>query len=103
MAVGSIYLDKIKMAVGLTANTFDADVSDLIESARAELSRVGIDRALINDETNPLIRLAVRTFVQSEYAENENEAVRLKASFNSQAIALSKTSGYGTEVAYDEV
>ena len=33
MAVGASFLAKIKLAAGITASTYDTDITDLIESA----------------------------------------------------------------------
>lgn len=103
MAVSVSYLAKVKLAAGLTASTYDLDIIDLIESARLEMVRVGVLPALSISETDGLVRLAVRTFVQGEYAESEGEAVRLKESWHSQIMALSQTTSYGAEVVADEV
>lgn len=106
MSVGVSYLAKIKAAAGITVSTFDTDITDLIESARAEMIRTGIDPSVAVSETDALVRLAIRTKIQSEYAENEGEATRLAASFESQCSALSMSSGYHadtSEVVEDEV
>ncbi len=103
MAVGASFLAKIKLAAGITASTYDTDITDLIESAQAEMIRSGVEPTQAISETDGLIRLAVRTFVQSQYAESEGEAKRLSDSFASQTMALSQSTNYGTEVVADEV
>jgi len=97
MAVGAAFLAKIKLAAGITASIFDTDITDLIESARSEMIRTGVDPAIAASETDALVRLAIRTKIQSEYAENEAEAVRLAASFASQSAALSMSTRYRAE------
>jgi hypothetical protein len=103
MAVGASFLAKMKLAVGLTASLYDTDVTDDIEAARAELTRVGVDPSLAVSESTPLITRAVKTFVQSAHAEDKDEAERLSFSFEKQIVALTKSTGYGSEVAADEV
>lgn len=94
MSVGASYLAKIKAAAGISGSTYDTDITDLIESARSEMIRIGIGSGYANSETDSLIRRAIRTLVQSEYAENEGEAKRLSESFAAQIAALSQSDGY---------
>lgn len=97
MAVGQDYLEKMKLAAGLTAELFNTQVTERIEEARAEMVRIGIPEAKAASETDKLVARAVRTFVCSNYAENEAEATRLEGSFQSQIAAISLSTGYREE------
>jgi len=103
MAVGAAYLATMKTAAGLTASLYDTQVTDLIEEARAEMVRVGIDATVAANESNKLVARAVRTHVCANFAESEQEATRLEASFVSQLSALALTEAYqATEETEDD-
>lgn len=97
MAVGLPYLEKMKLAAGLTAELYDTQVADRVEEARAEMVRVGIAVEKAADETDALIARAVRTFVCSNFSESEAEATRLEASFQSQIAAIALAVDYQVE------
>lgn len=89
MAVGVAYIATMKAAAGLTASLYDAQVSALIDEARAEMARAGVSSTKAADETDALVRRAVRTYVMANFAESEAEAMRLEESFRSQVSAIS--------------
>lgn len=98
MAVSPDFLAKIKKAVGVSADFYNDDIGDAIEATRLELKRVGVADIVANDESNALVTMAIKINVKSNYAENENEATRLTASFESIKTALTLSSGYMNEV-----
>ena len=84
MAVGSDYLIAIKKAINVSASSYDADVTDKIEEARAEMIRIGVSPAAVLDEDDALIRRAVTTFVHAAYPEDEASAARYAESAEKQ-------------------
>jgi len=94
MAVGNDYKNAMKKAVGLTADYFDDEIVALVEEARSEMKRIGLAEAIVNDETDYTIRRAIRTYIQSEKATKDTDAIRLLESFNNQIDVLIKSTGY---------
>jgi len=74
MAVGASYLASVMKSAGLTASYYEDEVTDLIEQARADMSRSGIVSYLVVNETDQLVKGAIKTFVKAEKAESSEES-----------------------------
>lgn len=76
MAVTAGYLAKFLRAVRIKTATADvsAELTDLIEEARADLERLGVLPIKTNDETDSLVLGAIRCFVRWKMAPNPEEA-----------------------------
>jgi len=77
-------LDKVKLALRISTNTFDSEIQSLINAGLMDLEIAGIDNVDQNDE---LIRTAVITYVKLHFGEptNYNE---LKTSYDEQKAQL---------------
>ena len=93
MAVGASYLTTMMKAAGLTASYYNDEVTDRIEEARADMMRSGIAAYLVIDETDPLVKGAVKTFVKAKF-ETDDIADRLMESYRLQVEAMSKSEQY---------
>lgn len=68
MAVSAEYLAKIRRAVRRGPNEeTDAELCDLVEECRADLTGLGVLAEKAADETDPLILGAVRCFVRWKF------------------------------------
>ena len=94
MAVSNSYRDSIKKAIGISAATYDTDIVDKIEEARAEMIRIGVSSEAATNEDDPLVRRAVVTFVHAAYPEDEASAARYSESAEKQMGILSIESDY---------
>lgn len=75
MAVSAGYLAKFRTAARLKSTAFDAELTDYIEEARRDLESLGVLVSKTTDETNELIRGAIRCYVRWKYAATpEDEA-----------------------------
>lgn len=88
------YLADIRLRVRSSANKLDGEIEDLILAARADLVRGGILPARAADESDPLIKQAVSTYVKAEFGLDNEDADKYRASYKSQKIALSMASDY---------
>lgn len=52
-------LEKVKLAMGITVDAYDAELTDLIEAALLDLGIAGVDGALVHDK---LVQRAVITY-----------------------------------------
>lgn len=93
-AVSPEYLADIRLRVRLSANKLDGEIEDLILAARADLVRGGVLPARAADESDPLIKQAVSTYVKAEFGLDNEDADKYRASYKSQKIALSMASDY---------
>ena len=98
MAVGASYLASVMKAAGLTASFYNDEVTDLIEQARADMARSGIVSYLVVDESDYLVKGAIKTFVKAEKAESSEESERLFESYRLQVESMSKSSFYRGDI-----
>lgn len=83
-------LEKVKVALRISTNAFDGELTDLIESAIADLKIAGVT----NEEmTDPLIRRAVITFCKLNFGE-PSDYDRLKNAYDEQKAQLMDATGY---------
>lgn len=89
-------VDKVKTALGATGLTNEAltqEITDLIESAKADLVLAGVVLPLQNPEDDALILRAIITFCRMNYGEGI-EYDRLKRSYDEQKAQLKTSTGY---------
>lgn len=83
-------LEKVKLALRITTNAFDSELTDLINAAYLDLGIAGV----INTEIEtPLIIRAVITYCRCNFGQPD-EYDRLKASYDEQKAQLSMATGY---------
>lgn len=85
-------IDKVKLALRITTNAFDDEISDLIEAALKDLGIAGVTN---DDITDPLIIRAVITYCKCHFGEPD-EYDRLKRSYDEQKAQMSMATGYTT-------
>lgn len=75
MAVSDTYLAKLRRAVRRGQNTeVDAELTDIIEECRHDLTSLGVLTEKVNDEADPLILGAVRCFVRWKFGISNEDA-----------------------------
>lgn len=83
-------LDKVKLALRVTTQAFDSEITDLIEAALADLGIAGV---IADDETDPLIIRAVTTYCRVNFGQPDDYD-RLKAAYDEQKAQLQTATGY---------
>lgn len=88
-------LNDVKTALGLSSEEFDATVTDLIDSAKADMGITDIDTELLEDE-NPLYKRAIITYCRMNFSifGVPDGYDRLKASYDEQKAQMLMASGY---------
>lgn len=92
--VSSEYLSDIRLRVRSSVDKLDGEIKDLILAARADLVRGGVLPARAADETDPLVKQAISTYVKAEFGLDNDDADKYRTSFRGQKIALSMASEY---------
>ena len=84
-----------KLRLRLHTDAFNAEISDLIETAADDLlKRNAVQQAQLEaDCIDPLVKRAILTFVRAFFGDPEN-AERYKADYDEQKATLMMTSGY---------
>lgn len=88
-------LDTVKMALRVTTNAFNSEITGLIAAACADLGIVGVTAETTT--TDPLLTRAIVTYCRLHFGSPEDYD-RLKASYDEQKAQLITATGYGLEV-----
>ena len=96
MPITKAYLDKMLRAIRLRNANADicTEVTDLVGEARADLVAMGVMQSKVEDETDPLILGAVRSFVRWKMATDESEAGANMNDYMTQRDELRRRTGY---------
>ena len=86
-------LSKVKVALRIVTDDFDAEITDLINACLLDLGIAGVTE---NDTTNALIIRAVITYCRANFgdANGVEEYDRLKASYDEQKAQMQMSTGY---------
>ena len=87
--VSSEYLSDIRLRVRSSVDKLDGEIKDLILAARADLVRGGVLPARAADETDPLVKQAISTYVKAEFGLDNDDADKYRASFRTQIMCSS--------------
>ena len=85
-------LEDAKLALRITTDAFDSEISDLLAAAAADLGIAGVSNL---DTGDPLVKRAAVTYCKAFFGEPGAEAYdRLKASYDEQKAQLGMATGY---------
>lgn len=90
-------LNSVKLALRITTDAFNSEITALINAAFADLGLAGVDLDTVGESylTNPLIVNAVITYAKINFGQVETDVYnRLKASYDEQKAQLSMATGY---------
>lgn len=85
-------LEKAKLALRITTNAFDSEISALIEAGVKDLGIAGVTE-VVDAASDPLVTRAVITYVRLHFGAPDDYD-RLKASYDEQKAQLSMATGY---------
>lgn len=85
-------LDKVKLALRITTDAFNDELSDLISAARLDLGIAGV---VVPEEIDALVGRAIITYCRVHFGAPE-EYDRLKAAYDEQKAQLMTATGYTT-------
>ena len=84
--------DKVKLALRISHTLLDTEISDVVESARAELVRAGVASEFAYSGAE-IVETAVKTYALAYYASDVKDAERYQNSFSYQCDCLRKSHG----------
>lgn len=83
-------LDKVKLALRISTNAFDSELTDLIQAAQQDLGIAGV---VVPEELDAIVSKAIITYCKMSFGLPEDYD-RLKRSYDEQKAQLSNASGY---------
>ena len=88
--------DKVKLALRISHNLLDSEISDVITSARLELKRAGVDSEKVEGDAEN-VETAIKTYALAYYSSDVKDAERYQESFKYQCDCLRKSYPQETE------
>ena len=86
--------DKVKLALRISHNLLDSEITDVITSARMELKRAGVNTTKAESDDEDVVT-AIKTYALAYFSSDTKEAERYSESFKYQCDCLRKS--YGVE------
>lgn len=83
-------LNAVKLALRVTTNAFDTELTDLISAAVLDLKVAGVTN---DDTTNALVRRAVITYCRLNFGEPDDYD-RLKKAYDEQKAQMGMATGF---------
>lgn len=83
-------IDKVKMALRITTNAYNEELTDLINAAKLDLGVAGVE---VPSELDELVTRAIITYCKMSFGIPEDYD-KLKDSYDEQKAQLSNASGY---------
>lgn len=83
-------LDKVKLALRISTNAFDSELTDLIAAAKQDLGIAGVE---IPDAIDEIVTRAIITYCKMSFGLPEDYD-RLKRAYDEQKAQLSNATGY---------
>ena len=83
-------INSIKLALRITTNAFDSELTDLMNAALLDLGLAGVTE---DDTSDPLILRAIITYCKLHFGQPD-DFDRLKRSYDEQKAQLSMATGY---------
>ena len=81
---------KVKLALRISHTLLDAEISDVITSARSELERAGV-KSVVAQGDSEIVETAIKTYALAYYASDVKDAERYQESFKYQCDCLRKS------------
>lgn len=75
-------LELVRKALRVSHDTLDDEISDLIESARADLSLSGVGAEHVESNTDPMIKRAIITYAKAHFVADVEQAERFQVSYD---------------------
>jgi hypothetical protein len=92
--VSAEYLADMRLRVRNASDKLDGEIEDVVLAARGALALGGVLPDRTKDETDPLIKQAIATYLKAEFGLDNDDADKYRASFEKQKIALALASDY---------
>ena len=85
-------LDRVKLALRITVDDYNTELTDLIEAAKLDLGIAGV---VLPAELNAIVRRAIITYCKVHFQQLDDATMkRLKAAYDEQKAQLGTATGY---------
>lgn len=88
------FVYSVRQYLRISHTRFDAEITDLIGAARADLLLGGIKASKVNDESDTLTKRAIVCYVKAEFGLDNADADKYRESYNMLKRHLMLSSEY---------
>lgn len=74
---------------------YDEEISDLVGAARAKMRAGGVSEAKSKDDSDPLVRVAIKCYVKAGFGLDNPDAAKYAESFEGLVTQMKATETYG--------
>ncbi len=92
--VSEEYLAAGRLSIRTKSKAFDPEIVDLIRAAREDLALGGVLPERARDETDPLIKRAVMTYIKAEFGLDNEDVDKYRAAYKNLKVSLAMSSDY---------
>jgi len=92
--ISAEYLADLRRALRITSPDFDGEIADLIRAAREDLALGGVLPQRARDETDPLVKRAVASYVKAEFGLDNEDADKYRTAYHRLKVSLALASDY---------
>lgn len=93
-SISEQFVYSVRQYLRISHTRFDAEITDLIGAARADLLLGGIKASKVNDECDTLIKRAIVCYVKAEFGLDNADADKYRESYNMLKRHLMLSSEY---------
>ena len=97
MAQEMSVLSECRAALGITDHYFDSQIKLAISAARIKMRLGGVSESKSNDDSDPLIVVAIIAYVKGTIGNDNPDAERYLESFESMVTQMKLTDAYRKE------
>lgn len=83
-----------KVSARLNTPLFDDELCMLIDAAKADMMRLCINPAAVEEATDPLVRTAITTYCKAHFGLNNPDSEKYMASYHMVVDELRKSAAY---------
>lgn len=88
------FVHDVRQYLRISHTHFDAEITDLIGAARADLLLGGIKAAKVEDESDALIKRAIVCYIKAEFGLDNTDAEKYRESYDMLKRHLMLSSEY---------
>lgn len=103
MAFGYDVLAECRAALGVTDTYYDGQISLEIAAARVKMQLGGVSIAKSNDDTDPLVIVAIIAYVKGTVGNDNPDAERYLETFESMVTQMKSTDAYRLEADVEQM
>ena len=92
--VSEEYLAAGRLSIRTKSKAFDPEIVDLIRAAREDLALGGVLPERARDESDPLIKRAVMTYIKAEFGLDNEDVDKYRAAYDRLKVSLALASDY---------